>query len=139
VCFTLPLRSSIYGGELDKRLVFLHLLTRSGWTDRAVHQGFYVYYKCRGLAFQRCRQLEDHGQGRLVHAPLDQTDVVALHTSFKRQLLLCETCAFPAIAKNLPKCQPFVQTVHPLREGALSMDRQAESSQYTVNISLFVA
>lgn len=74
-----------------------------------------------------------------MNSPLDQADIVPLHTSFERQLLLRETCALPPIAENLPKCQPFVQTAHPLGEGELSMDRQAASSQYTVNIQVFVA
>lgn len=69
----------------------------------------------------------------MVYAPLDQTDVVALHTSFKCQLLLRQPCLFPLIAKNLPKCPSFVQTVHPLRRCALSTYGMPESSQYTVN------
>lgn len=74
-----------------------------------------------------------------MNSPLDQADIVPLHTSFERQLLLRETCALPPIAENLPKCQPFVQTAHPLREGELSAYGMPESSQYTVNSRLLVA
>lgn len=74
-----------------------------------------------------------------MYTSLNQTDIVALHTSFERQLLLRETCALPPIAENLSKCQPCVQTVHPPRRGALSVHRTIQSSQYTVNFRVSMA
>lgn len=66
-------------------------------------------------------------------APLDKTDVIALHIGLQRQLLLRESCLLPSFTENLAECQACVQTLPPLYEVALSVQGRAGSSQYAVN------
>lgn len=66
-------------------------------------------------------------------APLDKTDVIALHIGFQRQLLLRQSCLLPSFTENLAECQACVQTLPPLYEVALSVQGWPGSSQYTVN------
>lgn len=72
-------------------------------------------------------------------APLDKTDVIALHIGFQRQLLLRQSCLLPSLTENLAECQACVQTLPPLYEVALSVQGWPGSSQYAVNFSYSMA
>ena len=98
-----------------------------------MNESFNVCNELRRFAPECSGQLEDDVDGRLVNAPLDKTDVIALHIGLQRQLLLRQSRLLPSFTENLAECQACVQTLPPLYEVALSGRAVLASSQHTVN------